>query len=397
MKPLVVLAFSGGLDTSWCVPHLMSIGFRVVTVTVDTGFSEVELQQISEQSAALGAEKHVLVDAKEAYFSEVIRYLIAGNVLRGGTYPLCVGAERAIQAREAARVAQELSADAIAHGSTAAGNDQIRFEVALRTLAPNLKLLAPIRDLAPSRPDQVAELERLGLPIPPFGARYSVNSGLWGTTIGGDETKLSTGILPEEAWYRTKGAFDQPKPSARHSIGFTEGVPTSWDGEVLPPVKLIELVGDVAAGFGIGRGVHLGETILGIKGRVAFEAPAAHVILAAHRELEKLVLTGGLLSVKDDLAAKYGDYVHRGLWTDPLCRSIEAFLEESQRRVTGEVTLELGPGYCRVLSLDSPHSLMQASRGEYGETVGEWTPTDAAGFGRIHSLPSELYARAGAQ
>lgn len=391
----VVLAFSGGLDTSWCVPHLQDQGFDVVTVTVDTGFTPDELIQIEAQSAALGAAKHITVDAKRAFFDEVLRHLIAGNVRKGGVYPLCVGAERAIQARESARVAKELGADAIAHGSTAAGNDQIRFEVVLRTLAPDLKLLAPIRDLGPKRPDQVADLEAKGLPIPGFGAAYSVNAGLWGVTIGGTETKTSGGMIPEAAWVRTAGAFDFPKPARALQISFEQGIPTALDGMAFDPVRLIETLDTLAASYGIGRGMHLGETILGIKGRVAFEAPAATVILAAHQELEKLVLTGGQLTTKDCLAATYGDYVHRGLWTDPLCRNIEAFLRDVQVRVTGTVTVELALGRCFVAGCDSPHSLMAASRGEYGEAIGEWTSADAIGFSRIFSLPSELSARAG--
>ena len=391
----VVLAFSGGLDTSWCVPYLQEQGFEVVTVTVDTGFTPDELAQIETQSQALGAAKHITVDAKRAFFDEVLRYLIAGNVRKGGVYPLCVGAERAIQARESARIAKELGATAIAHGSTAAGNDQIRFEVVLRTLAPDLKLIAPIRDLCPKRSEQVADLEAKGLPVPGFGAAYSVNAGLWGVTIGGTETKTSAGVLPESAWVRTAGAFDEPKPARTLTLGFEQGIPTALDGEVLDPVTLIETLDAIAASYGIGRGMHLGETILGIKGRVAFEAPAATVILSAHQELEKLVLTGGQLNTKDTLAATYGDYVHRGLWTDPLCRNLEAFFRDSQSRVSGTVTLHLGPGRCFVAGCESPFSLMNASRGEYGEAIGEWTPADAIGFSRIFSLPSELSARAG--
>lgn len=390
----VVLAFSGGLDTSWCVPYLQEQGYEVVTATVDTGFTRAELDQIEAQSRALGASQQVTIDAKRAFFDEVLRYLIAGNVRKGGVYPLCVGAERAIQARESARVARELGADAIAHGSTAAGNDQIRFEVVLRTLAPDLKLLAPIRDLGPKRPEQVADLEAKGLPVPGFGAAYSVNAGLWGVTIGGTETKTSSGVLPESAWVRTAGAFDTPRPPRTLSLSFEQGVPTALDGDTLDPVTLIETLDALAASYGIGRGMHLGETILGIKGRVAFEAPAATVILAAHQELEKLVLTGGQLNTKDSLAAIYGDYVHRGLWTDPLCRNIEAFFRDVQSRVTGTVTVELAPGRCFVAGCDSPFSMMAASRGEYGEAIGEWTPADAVGFSRIYSLPSELSARA---
>lgn len=397
MKPKVVLAFSGGLDTSWCVPYLQDQGYEVLTVTVDTGFTPLELKEIEAQSRALGAAFHQTVNAKASYFEEVLRYLIAGNVRRGGVYPLCVGAERAIQARESARLARELGAEAIAHGSTAAGNDQIRFEVVLRTLAPDLKLLAPIRDLGPKRPEQVADLERRGLPVPSHGAAYSVNAGLWGVTIGGTETKSSAGILPETAWVRTRRDPSEAWP-VPHTVrlGFEQGIPTSLDGEKLDPVALIEKLDALAAQYTIGRGMHLGETILGIKGRIAFEAPAASVILSAHQELEKLVLTHGQLTAKDQFASLYGEYVHRGLWTDPLCRNLEAFLASTQERVTGWVDIVLEPGRAFVAASDSPYSLITASRGEYGEAIGEWTPADAMGFSRILALPSELAARAGA-
>lgn len=394
-KPKVVLAFSGGLDTSWCVPYFNDLGYEVTTVAVDTGFSAEELIAIEAQSRAVGSAAHRTVNAKRAFFDGVLRYLLAGNVKRGGVYPLCVGAERAIQAREAAKVAQEIGAEAVAHGSTGAGNDQVRFEVSLRTFAPNLKVLAPIREHNPRREDQIEFLKARNLPIPKYGAAYSVNSGLWGVTIGGKETKSSEGILPESAWIRTAGAFDQPKPPKSLTLRFAEGIPTEIDGEAFEPVELIEKLDQIAAEYGIGRGIHLGETILGIKGRVAFEAPAATVLLAAHQELEKLVLTSGLLNTKDQLAATYGEFVHKGQWTDPVCRSIEAFFRDSQQRVTGTVTCQLRPGSLMVVASQSPFSIMNASKGEYGEAIGEWSSVDASGFTRIVSLPSELSARAG--
>lgn len=389
----VVLAFSGGLDTSWCVPHLQDQGFEVITVTVDTGFTPHELAQIEAQSAALGSSEHHTLNAKETYFDEVLRFLLAGNVRRGGVYPLCVGAERAIQARESARLARKLGAAAIAHGSTAAGNDQIRFEVVLRTLAPDLRLVAPIRDLGPKRSEQVRDLEERGLPVPGQGAAYSVNAGLWGVTIGGSETKTSDGTLPDHAWVRTK--LDPSLPSRTLRIEFEHGIPVALDGTRMAPVSLVESLDAQAAAYAIGRGMHLGETILGIKGRIAFEAPAATVLLAAHQELEKLVLTHGQLTTKDMLGGLYGEYVHRGLWTDPLCRNIEAFLSSSQERVSGWVEIRLQPGSIFVAACDSPFSLMRASRGEYGEATGEWTAADAIGFSRILAIPSELSARAG--
>lgn len=393
----IALAFSGGLDTSFCVPFLAERhGRPVVTITVDTGgLDAAARERLAAQSAILGAREHHLVDARRAYFDDVLRFLVFGNVRRGGLYPLSVGAERSIQAREVARLACRLGCSAVAHGSTGAGNDQVRFEVALRAVAPEVEILAPVRDEPHSREEEVAFLETRGLPLPPAGAAYSINRGLWGVTIGGRETLTSDGPIPEEAWLLTRGAFDAPREPERHRIGFTAGVPTSWDGEALDPVELLERVEAAAAPFGIGRGLHLGETILGLKGRVAFEAPAAEVVLTAHRELEKLVLTARQQRLKDQVAAVYGDLVHEGQATDPAARDAEALLARSQERVTGEVALLLRTGALFVEGVTSPHSLMAASRGRYGETTGEWSAADAAGFCRLAALPGMLHARAG--
>jgi len=395
MKP-VVLAFSGGLDTSFCVPYLTeTLGRPVITVTVDTGgLDAASREELASRAAALGAADHVLVDARQDYFHDVLRFLIYGNVRRGGVYPLCVGAERAVQAREVARTARALGADTVAHGSTGAGNDQVRFEVALRACAPELDLLAPIRDQARSRAQELAYLATRGLPRPAHGAAYSVNRGLWGTTIGGRETLSSEVPLPESAWILTRGAFDAPRAAERHVLTFARGIPAAWDGNACDPVALLEEVERAAASFGIGRGIHLGETILGLKGRVAFEAPAAEILLLAHRELEKLVLTARQARLKEVVAETYGDLVHGGFATDPAARDAEALLAASQERVTGEVFLLLRQGSVSVEGVASPHSLMKASRGRYGEENGEWSAADAAGFCRLAALPGLLHARA---
>ncbi len=393
----IVLAYSGGLDTSFCIPWLAaSTGRPVVTVTVDTGgLDAAAAADLEARALALGAAAHHRVDARAAFFERVLRFLILGNVRRGQVYPLCVGAERVIQAQEVARAAARLGSRTVAHGCTAAGNDQVRFDVALRTLDPDLQVLAPVRDEPRPRAAQVAYLEERGLPVPPFGAAYSINRGLWGVTIGGRETLGSEGSIPEEAWVLTRGAFDEgARPAERHVLSFSRGVPSAWDGEALSPVALIERVEAAAAAFGIGRGIHLGETILGIKGRVAFEAPAAAVLLDAHRELEKLVLTGRQIKVKEGVAATYGDLVHEGQHLDPVCRDIEALLLSSQERVTGDVHLLLRPGQAFVEGVTSPFSLMAASRGVYGEAAGEWTAADAKGFSRMAALPGMLHARA---
>ncbi len=392
----IILAFSGGLDTSFCVPWLMETYDRpVVTATIDTGGLDAAARAaLAERSRALGAVEHVLIDARDTFFDEVLKFLVFGNVRRGQLYPLCVGAERGIQARLLADVARERSATTVAHGCTAAGNDQVRFEVILRTLAPGLEILAPVRDHAWQRKDQVAFLEARGVPVPASGSAYSINRGLWGVTIGGTETLTSTGSIPDAAWVLSATAFADPRPPESVTITYEHGVPTAVNGEPGAPVALIERLEQIGSRFGIGRGIHLGDTIIGTKGRVAFEAPAAELLIVAHRELEKLTLTGLQQRIKEPLGLTYGDLVHEGRQLDPVCRDIEALLASSQRRVTGTVTCLLRPGSLFVQGTESPHSLLAASRGKYGEAAGEWTAADALGFSKILSLPGMLYTRA---
>ena len=393
----IVLAYSGGLDTSFLVPWLAEHQHRpVITVTVDTGGIDAAASAaLAERSRALGALSHTQVDARADYFEQVLRFLIMGNVRRGQLYPLCVGAERVMQAQTLARIATELGSDTVAHGCTAAGNDQVRFEVALRTLAPALKVLAPVRDQAFRREDELAYLRERSLPVPPTGAKYSVNRGLWGVTIGGKETLTSAGTVPDDAWILTRGAFAHARPPERHTLSFREGRPVALDGKADTAVGIIEALEALAAPFGIGRGIHLGDTIIGTKGRVAFEAPAAEVLLTAHRELEKLVLTGRQQRIKELVAQPYGDLVHEGQLLDPVCRDIEALLLSSQQRVSGDAHLVLQPGNVFIAGVESPWSLMAASRGVYGEAAGEWSARDALGFSRIVALPGVFHARAG--
>lgn len=394
-KP-IVLAFSGGLDTSFCVPWLKeTYGRPVITVTVDTGgLGDSDREALAVKSSALGAIKHVLVDAKATFFDQTLRYLIMGNVLRGHLYPLCVGAERTLQASEVARVAREEGAWAVAHGSTSAGNDQVRFEVALRVLAPGLEILAPVRDLGLSREAETVWLAERDIVVPAKTTTYSINMGLWGCTIGGKETTGTVEPLPEDAWVKTAGAFDSRRENERHTIGFDSGVPVSIDGETLDPVTLIERLDAIAGPFGIGRGIHLGDTIFGLKGRVAFEAPSAEILIKAHRELEKLVLTARQQRVKDSMAAIYGDLVHEALSLEPACRDIEAMFLSSQQRVTGNVFVMLRQGSLFIEGVSSPYSLRDASKGVYGESAGEWTAADAKGFASMLAIPSMLAARA---
>ena len=393
----IILAFSGGLDTSFCVPWLKeTYGRDVITATVDTGGIDASAAIALENRAlALGAIEHVKIDCKSVFFDSVIRYLIAGNVLRGQAYPLCVGAERGLQAEYLAKIAAERGASTVAHGCTAAGNDQVRFEVALRTLNPQLEVLAPVRDNNWVREEQLQFLEDRGLPLPDQGSTYSINRGLWGITIGGQETLTSANTIPEDAWVLSANAFADPQPESQHTLEFEEGIPVALDDEPLSQVALIERLEQLAGAFGIGRGIHLGDTVLGTKGRVAFEAPAAITLITAHRELEKLVLSAQQSRVKDSLAATYGDLVHEGKQLDLVCADIEAFLSSSQQRVSGTVRFRLRPGNLFVEGIDSPFSLLAATKGVYGESAGEWSAADALGYSRVISLAGSLQTRAG--
>lgn len=395
-KP-IVLAYSGGLDTSFLVPWVAEQYQRpIITVTVDTGgIDAATAKTLKERALALGAIEHHQIDARADYFEQVLRFLIMGNVRRGQLYPLCVGAERVMQAQTIALMARKLGTNSIAHGCTAAGNDQVRFEVALRTLAPELEVIAPVRDRAFKRQEELEYLQKRALPVPPFGAAYSINRGLWGVTIGGTETLTSKGTIPDSAWVLSKGAFTNPQPESSHTVSFEKGRPVGIDGHRLSPVEVIEQLETLGAPYGIGRGIHLGDTIIGTKGRVAFEAPAAEILLNAHRELEKLVLTPRQQRIKENVSLPYGDWVHEGQLLDPVCRDIEALLLSSQERVTGDVHLQLRPGSLFVAGVESPYSLMAASKGVYGEAAGEWTPTDALGFSKIVSLTGVFHRRAG--
>lgn len=392
----IILAFSGGLDTSFCVPWLKeNYGRDVVTACVDTGgIDAAAAVALHERAMALGAIEHVLIDAKEDFFESVIKHLIAGNVLRGNAYPLCVGAERGLQAERLAQIAKQRGATTVAHGCTAAGNDQVRFEVALRTLNPGLNILAPVRDNNWIRDEQLAYLKDHQLPLPTQGSAYSINRGLWGITIGGQETLTSENAIPESAWVLSPNAFSDPSESSSHSLEFASGIPVSLDSEALEPVQLIEKLEALAGKFGIGRGIHLGDTVLGTKGRVAFEAPAAITLITAHRELEKLVLSGQQMRTKDNIAATYGDLIHEGKQLDLACADIEALFTSSQRRVSGTVKFALRPGTLFIEGVTSKHSLLAATKGVYGESAGEWSAADTLGFARILSLAGSLQTRA---
>lgn len=393
MSHKVLLAFSGGLDTSYCVVWLKAQGHEVHTATVDTGgFSAEELGRIETLSPKLGAASHRTLDATGELWRDYLRFLVAGNVLRGSLYPLSVSAERVCQARRTVAAARELGATALAHGSTGAGNDQVRFDVAFRALAPELALLTPIRDLMPSRAEERAYLAAHGFDFPEKTEAYSINEGLWGTSVGGKETHDSWSMLPDAAF--PGGAIDPAKPTREIILAFEKGEPAALDGEALDPIAVARRLNVLGGAYGIGRGIHLGDTILGIKGRVGFEAPAAHLLIGAHRELEKLVLTGRQQFWKESFGNLYGSLLHEGHFLDPLARDLEALLASSQQRVTGEVRLRLFPRGFAVEGVRSPHSLMNASVASYGEGARLWTGEEAAGFAKLFGIQQMLAIKA---
>ena len=397
-KPIAVLAFSGGLDTSFCVPWLQEQGYEVVTVTVDTGgFSPAERQAIAARAASLGVREHVTLDGRQALYDQLVRVIVRGNILRGGVYPLCAGPERLIQATEVVAVARRVGAAAIAHGSTGAGNDQVRFDGTIRALLPEATILTPIRELGLGRAEEVAYLAAHGSDVPPKTGRYSINKGLLGTTIGGGETLDGWGVPPDEAYIDTVSPELAPDAPATLVLEFAEGLPVGLDGAALPPLDLWAELAHVGGQHGVGRNIHLGNTILGLKGRVAFEAPAALITITAHRELEKLVLTRHQAFWKDHLADVYGNLLHEGLYFDPVMRDIEALIASSQATVTGSVRVRLYKGHITVEGVKSPYSLLDRTIGSYGETTRAWTGAEAAAFSKLYGLQSMLGATRRAQ
>ena len=395
----IVLAFSGGLDTSFCVPYLREEFDRPVhTVTVDTGgLTPADRSAVEERALSLGAEAHHVVDGRASLYDAHLSYLIKGNVLRGGVYPLCVGPERIVQARGVADVAREVGASTVAHGSTGAGNDQVRFDVALQVVAEDLEIRAPIRRLGLSREQSTAFLEERGFSVPDDTTDYSINRGLWGTTIGGKETLTSEQPLPEDAYPDTVPPTEAPDTPREVTLTFADGLPVALDGERAEGVELVETLNRIGGAHGVGRDIHVGDTILGIKGRVGFEAPAAQILITAHRELEKVVLSKWQQVQKEELGAFYGRLLHEGQYFDPVMRDVEAFLDHSQDVVAGTVTVKLYKGHLRVQGVESPHSMFDASTATYGEENALWDGRDAEGFTTLAAVPSLLakQARAG--
>lgn len=386
----VILAFSGGLDTSYCALYLSrDLGYEVHTLTVNTGgFSAQELADIEQRALRLGVASHKTVDETRTYYEQVIRFLVFGNILKNGTYPLSVSAERMSQALAVARYANELGAQAVAHGSTGAGNDQVRFDMVIQILAPGLEIVTPIRDKKLSREAEIEYLQSSGVAFNPEKARYSINKGIWGTSVGGRETLNSLGMLPEEAW-PTQVTKQNPEDV---TLGFERGELVAVNHHrYAHPVEAIQALQQLAGPYGIGRDIHVGDTIIGIKGRVGFEAAAPVLIIKAHHALEKHVLTKWQLSWKDQLAQFYGNWLHEGQYLDPVMRDMEAFLTNSQQHVTGDVSATLFPYRFQINGITSSYDLMSAKFGKYGEMNLGWTGDDVKGFTKIFGNQVSIY------
>ena len=389
MNNKVVLAFSGGLDTSFCVPYLKNEkGLEVHTIMVNTGgFSDQEAKAIEERALTLGAASHKTVNAVDTYYNKGIKYLIYGNILKNGTYPLSVSSERVFQALEVLKHVQEIGADYVAHGSTGAGNDQVRFDIVFEILAPQVQIIAPVREHNFTRQYEIEYLQKNGFEASWEKAKYSINQGLWGTSIGGVETLSSDGYLPEEAY-----PVQVTKTTPEHiRIGFHKGEPVSFNGVEMSPVEVIKAIRDVAAPFGIGRDIHIGDTIIGIKGRVGFEAAAPLIIIKAHHLLEKHTLTKGQLYWKEQIAGWYGQQMHEAMYLDPVMRDMEAMMDSIEQNVTGEVEVALMPYHFSVLGCKSEHDLMSSKFGAYGEINKSYTGQDVIGFTKVIANPLKIY------
>lgn len=389
-RDAIVLGFSGGLDTSFCVKYLgEDKGYDVHSIIVNTGgFSEDELKKIEEHAYKLGVKTHTTIDAVKGYYDRIIKYLVFGNVLKNNTYPLSVSAERLVQALHIADHVKAMGAKAVAHGSTGAGNDQVRFDMVFHIMIPEVEIITPIRDLKLSREEEIEYLKNKGVDMNFEKAAYSINKGLWGTSVGGKETLKSKGILPEEAWPTQVSKHD----SEEVKLHFEKGELTAVNDKTFNhPSEAIQYLQTIAGAYGIGRDIHVGDTIIGIKGRVGFEAAAPMVILKAHHALEKHVLTKWQLSWKDNIANFYGNWLHEGQILDPVMRDIEAFLQSSQQNVTGDVFVQLMPYRFQIIGIESEHDLMNSKFGKYGEMNTGFTGEDVRGFSKIFGNQTAMY------
>lgn len=389
MANKLVLAFSGGLDTSFCVKYLIEKEFEVYTITANTGgFSEADLAKIEDRAYKLGAKNHVSVDITETYYQKCIRYMVFGNILRNNTYPISVSSERVFQAIAAIEYAQGIGAKYIAHGSTGAGNDQVRFDLAIQVLASDIEIITPIRDLLLSRQQEIDYLREKGVDWDFTKMQYSINQGLWGTSVGGKETLTSDKGLPEEAYPNQLTA----KEETQIELGFVKGELNSINGQSFENgPKTIQFLEQIASGYAIGRDIHVGDTIIGIKGRVGFEAAAPLLIIKAHHLLEKHTLTKWQAYWKEQLGNWYGMFLHEAMYHEPVMRNIETFLEATQENVTGTVYVKLKPYRFELQGIESPHDLMKSGFGEYGETVKAWKGDDVKGFTTIIGNALKIY------
>jgi len=386
----VVLAYSGGLDTTYCAIYLNKVaGLEVHAVTVQTGgFSEDELKNIEARAYGLGVASYRVVDVTSDYYENCIRYLVFGNVLKNAVYPLSVSAERMVQAIAVAQAAKEMGADYVAHGSTGAGNDQVRFDMVFQSMIPEVGIITPIRDMKLSRDAEISFLKEHGVEMNFEKAQYSINKGLWGTSVGGKETLNSKDYLPESAWPTQITETESKQIELVFDKGELVGVS---DKEFKSPVEAIQYLQSMAQPYGIGRDIHVGDTIIGIKGRVGFEAAAPVIIIKAHHLLEKHTLTKWQLYWKDQLSAWYGNWLHEGQMLDPTMRNIEAFLLDSQKTVTGKVFVTLEPRRFTVTGIESAHDLMSSKFGSYGEMNNGWSGDDVKGFAKIFGNQVGIY------
>jgi argininosuccinate synthase len=390
MNKKLVLAFSGGLDTSFCVKYLKEEkGFDVYTAIANTGgFSDEELKTIEARAYKLGAVKHVTLDVTNEYYEKCIRYMVFGNVLRNNTYPISVSSERAFQAIATINYAKEIGAGYIAHGSTGAGNDQIRFDLTFQVLAPEIEIITPTRDLLLSRQQEIDYLKKFGYEADFTKMDYSINQGLWGTSVGGKETLKSGTNLPGHAYPSQLQATEEKIVE----LGFVQGELKSIDGKSFESgPKTIQALEETASKYAIGRDTHVGDTIIGIKGRVGFEAAAPLIIIKAHHLLEKHTLTKWQSYWKEQLGNWYGMFLHEAMYQEPVMRNIETFLESTQENVTGKVIVKLKPYHFELVGIESEHDLMNSAFGEYGETVKAWTADDVKGFTKILSNSLKIY------
>lgn len=389
MSNKILLAFSGGLDTSYCVKHLIhDKNLEVHTAIVNTGgFTKEELVDIEKKVYNLGTTTHKALEETNNYYDKIIKYLIFGNVLKNGTYPLSVSAERVHQAIALIEYAKEIGATAIAHGSTGAGNDQIRFDLTFQLLAPEIKIVTPIRDQQLSRQEEIDFLAKHGVDVDWKKAQYSINKGLWGTSVGGAETLTSNQSLPEEAYPSQLSKTD----SQKLELEFEKGELVGLNGNKLNAVEIIQKVEALANQYAIGRDIHVGDTIIGIKGRVGFEAAAATLIIKAHQSLEKHTLSKWQMHWKEQLGNWYGMFIHESQYFDPVMRNIEQFLESTQSNVSGKVFLELHPYRFQIHGIESKHDLMKSGFGDYGEMNNNWSGDDVKGFTKILVNSMQIY------